>query len=121
MANDREEGLLFSRRAVEASIHIALVAVLVVACFRIIGPFLLPVIWAMVLAIALSGFFEKFAAMIGGRRKTAAAVFVLLGLAILLAPTWLLLSSATEGIVSLGKEFDAGTFELPAPPENIEE
>jgi len=120
MASEREESLQFSRRVMDAAIHLGLLAVLVVGCYAIIGPFLMPVIWGVVLAIALSPFYEKLAGLMGGRRKIAAALFVLVGLAVLLVPTWFLLSSAIEGLVKVGRELDTGTITVPPVPEGVE-
>ena len=42
----------FTQQAIEASIRIGLIFVLVAWCFDIIKPFILPLVWATIIAVA---------------------------------------------------------------------
>ena len=48
------EDRAFLVRATEASIRIGLVALLVLWCFNVVRPFIQPVLWGIILAVALA-------------------------------------------------------------------
>ncbi|MGD8207028.1 MAG: AI-2E family transporter, partial [Thiohalocapsa sp.] len=49
----------FLARTVEAAIRIGLIFVLVLWCFQIVKPFIIPVIWGIVLAVAVHPGYER--------------------------------------------------------------
>ena len=61
----------FVRRAVEAAIRICLLAGLALWCFAIVKPFVMPVLWGVIFAVALFPVFEWIARRLGGRRRHA--------------------------------------------------
>ena len=52
-------------------LRLALAALVIFFCFLILRPFLILTIWALILAVALEGVFEKLCGMVGGRRPVA--------------------------------------------------
>ena len=48
------EDRAFLRRAIETSIRIGLIALLVLWCFQIVRPFIQPIVWGIILAIAIN-------------------------------------------------------------------
>ena len=54
----------YLNRSVEVSIHVGLTVLLVWACFLILRPFLPPVTWGIVVAIALYPWYRKLAAFL---------------------------------------------------------
>jgi|AMFO01.1.fsa_nt_gi Predicted permease len=114
-----EEDRRFVLRATEAAIRIGLVAALVVACLKIVWPFLLPVTWGLIIAVAIQPPFEKIAKRLGGRRKTTATLLVLLALTLLLVPTWMFLGSVTDGVVDVAGKMIDGTLAMPAVPDGL--
>jgi len=103
----------------EAAIRLALLTALVAACLQITWPFALPVIWGIIIAIAVWPIFRWLTAAVGGRQKTAAALFVLLALAILIVPSWLVAESVTQTVIHAGEKLASGDVTIPAPPEKI--
>ena len=55
--------------------------------FQIVRPFIEPVIWGVIIAVAVMPIHQKVAKRLGGRPKLAATLFALLGLALLIIPT----------------------------------
>lgn len=115
----REEDQRFVQRATEAAIRIGLVAILVYMCFAIVRPFVMPVAWGVILAVAIHPLYLRLARQLGGRRKTAATLVVLIALAVLLIPTVMFLESVTGHLVGLARELSAGTVTIPSPPEGV--
>ena len=61
------------KRAVEAAIRIGAIAGLIVWCFIIARPFLIPIVWGAIIAVAIFHGYEKLRGAFGGRRITARA------------------------------------------------
>ena len=68
---------IFVRRAVEAAIRIGLVALLVAWCFQIVRPFIVPVVWGIIIAVAVHPGYRRLEDALGNRR-TIATMFTLL-------------------------------------------
>jgi len=109
----------FVRRAVEASIRIVLIFFLVGWCFQIVGPFLLPVLWAVIIAVAIFPFFQMMQSWFGGRRKLAAITLTLFGLAILIIPTFMLSKSLIVSMQYLSENIRDGSLVIPQPPPSV--
>ena len=107
--------------ALEVTIRIGLVLLLLLWCFLIVRPFLTPILWAFIIAIAVAPAFRWVAAALGGRRKLAAAIFVLLGLALFIAPVVNLSGTMIASIHKLAAAFSSGALKIPPPPEQIAE
>ena len=78
------------KRTVEAAIRIAVIAGLTVWCFIIARPFLVPIIWGAIIALAVFHGYEWLQTRLGGRRITAAVAITLLMLVLLVVPSVLL-------------------------------
>ena len=77
----------FLARAVEVSVRIGVVLLLAAWCFQITRPFLIPIVWGIILATAIHPGYQHLQAAWGGRRKRAAGLLTLLALSLLIVPT----------------------------------
>jgi predicted PurR-regulated permease PerM len=111
----------FQARAIEASIRIGLLALLVLWCFNIVKPFIMPVLWGSIFAVALYPLFLKLQSMFGGREKLMATLMTLVALALLITPTVLLSQSLIESAHTLSEEIAAGTLKIPPPSEKVKD
>lgn len=111
----------FSENAIDAAIKIALLFLLVVWCFNIVKPFVLPVLWGIILAVALSPLFGWVKKLLGGRNKLAATLFTLFTLAILIVPTVMLSSSMIDTGKELSEQVESGTLTIPPPADSVKE
>ncbi len=102
-------------RAIEISIRIGLLFFLAAWCLQIVRPFIGPVLWSVILAVAVYPTFWRMSAWLGGREKTAASLLTLVGVALLIVPIFMLGGSMTESARSLSKHLDAGMIEIPEP------
>ncbi len=105
--------------SVEVAIRLTVVAALVVWCFRIFQPFILPIMWGAIIAVALAPLFGKLMALMGGRRGLTALVFTLLALALVVVPTFQITDSVVRSSIEVGHELDEGTLTVPAPNESV--
>jgi predicted PurR-regulated permease PerM len=111
----------FQARTLDAVIRISLLALMVAWCFNIIRPFIQPVLWAVIFAVALYPVFLKLQSMLGGREKMAATLMTLLALAILIIPSVMLSESLIESSKTLTEEIKAGTLTIPPPSEKVKD
>ena len=107
--------------SLEAAIRIGLIALLVWWCFLILKPFLVPVLWAIIIADAIYPFYRKLENALGGRAKLTAALFTLTALALLIIPTILLFGSLVDSIKLLSEGIKNGTLTIPPPTDSVAE
>ena len=67
----RSRDLAVSRTAAEVALRIGVLAVLVFWCFTIARPFLVAVVWGMILAVAAHSGHRRLTAWLGGLSATA--------------------------------------------------
>lgn len=102
------------------AVRLALAALLAVFCFRIVQPFLVPLTWATILAVALKGVFATMVRMTGGRRGLAGVIFSLTGIILVVGPSYILGGSLLGSARDLRAQLESGTLTVPAPPRVLE-
>jgi predicted PurR-regulated permease PerM len=110
---------VFLSRAVEATIRIGLLIALLAWCFEILRPFVLPMAWAIIIAVAVHPAYRWVRTRLGERGRLAAGVVTLLGLVVLILPTLLLGGTLVEGSQTLATLLGGESHGIPAPPETI--
>ncbi len=111
----------FLSHAVELTVRIALVAVVAIWCFQILRPFIVPVIWGAIIAVAVHPAQQKLTALLGGRTRVSAALLTVVGLLILLIPIGLFAGSMIDSAQIIKERIDAQPLEVPAPPPEVAE
>jgi predicted PurR-regulated permease PerM len=106
-------------RALEVSIHVGLAILLAAACLLILRPFVPLLTWGIIIAVAAYSGFKKLERKLGGRRVTAAVLFTLALLAILILPVFFLAESLVGGVQSLTAHFKSGAAIIPPPPASM--
>jgi predicted PurR-regulated permease PerM len=118
-SNQTAEDARFLKRAVEAAIRIGALALLTLWAFQIVRPFISPVLWGVIIAIAVLPAYRGLTARLGGRRKVTAALLTVLALALLLIPAAKFFGEAIDGTRSLAAQLEAGTLTIPPPPAKV--
>jgi predicted PurR-regulated permease PerM len=106
-------------RAVEVSIHLGLILLLAIACFRILSPFIAVVAWGLIIAIAGYPGYRRMKGLLGGRGGVASVFFTILLLGILIVPIALLAQTLVDGFHALAFRLHNETLTIPPPPPNI--
>jgi len=119
--NTIDSSKFFEKNAIEAAIKISILLAMVVATFRIIQPFVMPVAWGIIIAVAVEPLVGKIAKMLGGRRKSASVLFSLVVIAALVIPSVMLVSSSIDHVQSLATSLENDTLKVPPPPAGVEE
>jgi len=116
-----DEDKVFQARTLDAAIRISLLALLVLWCFQIVRPFIMPVLWGAIMAVAIYPLFVKAYTAFGGRQKLTATLITLLALAILIVPTVMLSGSVVESSKALATDIEAGTLTVPPPSDTVKD
>ena len=111
----------FVKTAIDAVIKIILLGAMVALSFQIIRPFMMPVIWGVVIAVSMGPLVEKIVALLGGRRKLGITLFTLCAVGLLVIPTYLLLSTSFETVQSFAGDLKENKVELPPAPDKLAE
>jgi predicted PurR-regulated permease PerM len=104
---------------IDTILRIVVLFLLMAWCIGIILPFIEPVIWGAILAVALHPFFAMVKRWLRNRNMLAAVMVTLLIFVILLLPTALLVKSLVEGIQSLATQFREQTLVIPPPDPSV--
>jgi predicted PurR-regulated permease PerM len=111
----------FQKNAMASFTQIGALVLLLILCFRIISPFLTIVAWAMIIAVAIYPAHVALTKKLGGREKTSSAIFVLVGLAILVVPTYMTADSSITALSALGHDLKEGSVSISPPDESVAE
>lgn len=103
----------------EAVIRLAVLALLIIWCFKIVQPFVIPVVWGMIIAVAIHPLYKQLAGLMGGRRNLAATLMTLILLVALMVPAFMLTQLLVENVASLAQHVRAEHIAIPPPPDSI--
>jgi len=107
------------RRTLETALHLAVVALLVVYCFRVARPFIQPLVWGGILAIAIHPVYRKLRDGMGGRAGLSATLLAVASLLLLTVPAALISMSLVETTAELAGQLHEGTLQVPPPPSSV--
>ena len=113
------DGRAFQRNMMASFVQIAALVILVSYCVIIVTPFAGLAIWGVVMAVAIYPLFDRFSNMLGGRRKWAATLFIVVGLAVVVIPGWSMTESAISSVASVSSDLKAGIIEVPPPNDKV--
>ncbi len=109
----------FINNMVEAALRIGLIFILLVWSFGIIKPFVVPIVWGGIIAIALMPVTLRVKRWLGGRHAAAATLITLLGIAILLVPTIMVSQSLIGSSQQVAQALEKGDVQVPPPREEV--
>ncbi len=118
---EASDSKLSVQQAVEAAIRIGLVFLLAAWCFLIVEPFIIPIIWGMIIAVASYPMYGWMKNKLGGRGRLAATVFTLLALTLLITPTVMLVGTVADTTQTLSADLQDGSLTIPPPPASVRE
>lgn len=109
-----------SSRSIDAFIKIVILSILIIASYLIAKPFLLLIVWAILVAVALYPFYEKIINLFKGKKKgLVTTLFVLVLLAVIIVPASNMASSAADSTSELFSQFNEGELKISPPNESV--
>ena len=109
----------FLANAMASFVQIGAIAVLLYWCFTIVSPFLSIVVWGLIISIALYPTHVALSARLGGSEKLSATILVLIGITVIVVPTWILADSTIGGLRSIAAELEDGTAQVAPPADRV--
>ena len=106
-------------RTIRIGVQLTLLVLLFVWCFQIVRPFITPVVWGAILAVAVHSPYVRLRGLLGDLAGLAAALLVGLALFGVIGPTLALTASLVETTAGLSDELHQGRLEVPPPPEKV--
>lgn len=108
-------------RLLEVLIRAGVILALVMLCYKIFAPFLVLMVWALILAVALYPLHQILTRRLGGRQGLAATLIVIVGLVVIVAPTAVLMGSLGDSIKDVVHGVQTNTLHIPAPRPGVEQ
>lgn len=106
------------RTLLDTLIRFGLIAGLALACYEVFRPFLSLMFWSLILAVTLYPLHQKLKRHVG-KDGWAATLLVVIAIAILLVPAYLLGASLTESVQAAIAAVKQEGFHLPTPPGQV--
>ena len=107
--------------AFEILIKAVLLGIILYYAFLILKPFIIPVLWGIILAVSLAPLIAKMEKTFKIKRTLLVTIFTLVAISGLLVPTYLLSESVIDSSKVLVSDLHSGNIVIPAPTENVKE
>ena len=109
----------FYNRAIYTALRIGFIALLLYWSFYIIKPFIMLVIWGIIISVAVYPIHKKLAKKMGGREKLSASIITISLLLVLIVPSYLFIGSTVDSTIKFGENVKNGTFKIQPPPPDV--
>lgn len=117
--NDSKTSQSSVNPVVHYAIQLLALGFLLVWCFKILEPFITPLVWGSVLAITLYPLHKRLTKRLRGRNAWSAVIITVLTLALIIGPAiWLLLATFDE-LREVGAAYRSGELAIPPPSEDV--
>ena len=100
-------------------VRVGLIGALLALCLYVFSPFLNLMVWSIILAVTLYPLHQMLARRIGGKQGLASTILVILGIALIVVPTWLLMNSFADSVRGFVAGIQQGTLHIPPPREGV--
>lgn len=104
---------------IDLLIKLGALAILIVCCYLVVKPFLVMIVWGIIIAVAGYPTFMRIRARTRLARTPAAIVFALLLLVLIIVPVLLISNVMIDSSQTLLTEMQEGDIALPAPPDQV--
>src|SRR5688572_21881419 len=106
-------------------IHYALqllaLALLLLWCFRIVEPFITPLVWGSVLAITLYPIHQILSRKLKGRNAWSAVIITVVMVLLIIGPAVWLLFATVDEFKELGNSYRSGDLHIPPPADQVKD
>lgn len=116
-----EQPFLITRKIVEVILRIGALVLLFFWCYHIIAPFIMPILWGLIIAVAVYPMHAFIVKKLKQRKKLSATLLTILMLLLVILPTAWAASSITQSAFYLKAQLEAGNLILDTPPESIKQ
>jgi predicted PurR-regulated permease PerM len=120
MNHNQPDDRSFEKKIIEVVIKISVLFLLIVIAVQIVYPFLMPIAWGMIIAVAVEPLVRIVAGWLGGRRKIVATLFAVVTIGLLLIASLKLASTSVEMAQRLSADLQGEQIVVPPPPDAVQ-
>ena len=107
---------------IDTFLKIVVLSILIIWSFYIVKPFVLLLMWSIIVAVALYPIYKKVTMLLKGKKKgLLGTLFIVLLIALILMPTISITESIVDSSTSIYQDFENGTLEVPPPNNSVNE
>ncbi len=121
MNDDNEQQQKISNQPIDIAIRIGLIALLAFWSFYIAAPFIVPVIWGIIIAVGSYPVHQLLQSKLGLSNTLSATLYTFLLLALLITPTIMLSGALIDEAQDISNQIDQDTLSIPLPPESVKD
>ena len=107
-------------KSIESYVKTAIVFLIIYACFIIFRPFLLPVVWGAIIAIALYPLHLKLTKVFN-KSSISSLLLTLILLSLLILPSISLIGTLVDDVKGFVANYNDGNFSIQPPPQEVAE
>lgn len=109
----------FTKNPVEITIKIAMMLLLFTWCFYIVQPFIVPLVWALIITVSIFPIYKRLLLLLRGRQKLTAVLITFCLLLIIVVPFVVLGGTIASSAESLARQLSDGTLSIPLPTQKV--
>ena len=107
---------------IDTFIKIAVLSILIIWSVFIIEPFVLLLMWSIIVAVALYPIYKKVTMLLKGKKKgLLGTVFIIALIGLILLPAVSVTESIVDSSTTIYQNFDNGTLKVPPPNTSVNE
>ena len=110
-----------SKKIFEIILQLGLVFLVLAFCAKLLSPFVMPVLWAIIFAIILHPIYNLLQKKLKGRKSMASFLIISLILLLLFIPAFYFFSAVTSNILDLKSQIETNTLKIHAPTQKIKD
>ena len=109
------------QKTINTVLRVGFIGLLFGVSYMILSPFLGPLLWGIIIAVAMFPMHKKLSGILGNRSTLSAVLIVLIGLAIIIVPSIFFTSSTIDSLKSVSQQLEDGSLKVPPPDETVAE
>ena len=109
----------FASQLLDVMIRAGILLAVVILCYRVFAPFLTIAVWALIFAVTLYPLHLAIVRRLNRGQGLSATLLVILGIAVLVVPTAVLVNSLGDTVQDLFTRIQNNTIEIPAPSDRV--
>src|SRR4051794_16009943 len=110
-----------SKQIIEIALQLVALALLLIFCYNVLSPFIDPVVWGAILAVALYPIHQRMKVAFKGKGTLAAVLLAFIMVCLLVLPAvWLTLTTASQ-VKDVATAYKAGQITIPPPTEKVKD
>jgi predicted PurR-regulated permease PerM len=109
------------QKSINTGLRLGFIALLFIMSYHILKPFIGPIIWGIIIAVALFPLHKRFTKLLGNKEKLSASLIVIISIVLLvILPSVLFTASTYETVETIKTKIQAGDLHIPPPDAQVE-